>query len=288
MTQRSAATAPVLAAGLLLWAAAPAQGQELERFQPDGGYTLPPTRVQDFFERDTNFAILDQVSPDGNHFLVPLATELSTLERMAEPTLRLAGLELRPDTDRQWHLDTWGIYGFRIYALADRAFREVTLPDEAFASDFMWSPDGDRLAFLAHLRDRTELWTAEAATGRTRPVSDLHLMTTLGTSSRGQGSRPSEMLQWTPEGTLLTLATPPERDAEPTPPSVPPSPGIRRTRDEAVSTRTLPFLLEDEHDEDLLEHYTTSRIVELSEGSEPRFIGEPAMYRSISLSPDGH
>ncbi|TVP60902.1 MAG: S9 family peptidase, partial [Gemmatimonadales bacterium] len=35
------------------------------------------------------------------------------------------------------------------------------------------------------------------------------------------------------------------------------------------------------------EHNTTSRIVELSEGVAPRTIGEPAMYTSISLSPDG-
>lgn len=287
MTQRFAVAAPVLTTLLLLFFGPAAGAQEMERFQPDGGYAHPPAQVQDFFERDTNHATLDQLGPDGEHFLIPLETELSTLSRMAEPTYRLAGLELRPRTDRQWHLDTWGIYSFQIYSLADRAFRQVDLPEEAFAGDFMWSPTGDRIAFLAHLRDDTQAWTADVATGRAGPVADTRIMATLGTSSRGQGSRPSDMLQWTPEGTLLTLAVPSGRGVEPSPPAVPSSPGVRRTRDEPVRTRTLPFLLEDEHDEDLFEHYTKSRIVELVEDEAPRYIGEAAMYRSISLSPDG-
>jgi dipeptidyl aminopeptidase/acylaminoacyl peptidase len=279
-------TLALLLLGVLLWPAAPIEAQQLERFQPEGGYVLPPAEVQDFFSRDTNRATLNQLGPDGNHFLVPLSTELSTLERMAETTYRLAGLEFRPEVDRPWHLDTYGIHGVRIYSLSDRAFRDVELPDEAFASDFMWSPGGDRIAFLAHLRTHTEVWTADAATGQAGPAGDAWIMTTIGTRSQGQGSRASDMLQWTPEGTLLSLAVPETRGREPVRPAVPSSPSIRRTRDEPVTTRTLPFLMEDGHDEALFEHYTTSRIVELGDGV-PRYIGEPAMYSSISLSPDG-
>lgn len=272
---------------LLVTLAGSLAGQQPDRFEPEGGYALPPAQIQDFFERDTNFATLDQLGPDGEQFLVPLSTELSTLERMAEETYRLAGLELRPRVDRPWHLDTFGIWGFRIHSLADGESRTVELPDEAFASDFMWSPSGDRIAFLAHLRDRTELWVAETATGRAGPVDGTHLMTTLATRSSGQGSRPSSMLQWTPEGTLLTLAVPEARGPEPAVPTVPSSPGIRRSRPEPVQNRTLPFLMEDEHDTNLFQHYTTSQLVELGPDMEPRTIGEPAMYTSLSLSPDG-
>ncbi len=272
---------------LLLWIPALGVAQEVDRFDPPGGYTLPPAQVQDFFERDTNYATLNQLGPDGDHFLVPLSTELSSLERMAEETYRLAGLEFRPLVDRPWHLDTWGIHGFRIYALSAREFRDVALPEDAFASDFMWSPEGDRIAFLAHLRDRTELWAADVATGETTPLSGLHLMTTLGTRSQGQGSRASNMVQWTPEGTVITLGVPEARGSEPVANPVPTSPGITRTRAEPVQSRTLPFLMEDDHDKNLFEYYTTSRIVEVGEGAEPRWIGEPAMYSSLSLSPDG-
>ena len=104
-------------------------GQEV---QVEDGYVLPSQRIQDLFATDKNFATLDQVNPTGTHFFVPHITELTTLERMAEPTLRLAMLEMRPRADRPWHLDTYGIDGLRLYDLAGRAFRDVELPPRRF------------------------------------------------------------------------------------------------------------------------------------------------------------
>jgi dienelactone hydrolase len=263
-------------------------GQASERFEPEPGYALPAAAVQDFFSRDTNFATLDQLGPDGNTFLVPLSTELSTLARMAEPTHRLAELELRLSVSRPWHLDTYGIHGFRFYQVAERRFRDVSLPEGTFGSDFMWAPAGDRVAFLAHPHGApTQLWIADVATGRTQAASDVAINATIGTRSQGQGSRASDMLQWTPEGTLLTLIVPEDRGVEPVRPLVPTTPGIRRTPADPVQTRTLPNLLNDAYDEDLLEYHVTSRIAEITPGGEVRTLGDAGMWTSISLSPDG-
>ena len=68
--------------------------------------------------------MLDTPSPDGRYFLVPRATQLSTLELMSRPTYRLAELELRPDTDRLWHLDTHGINALQFYDVQARRFRD--------------------------------------------------------------------------------------------------------------------------------------------------------------------
>lgn len=250
-------------------------------------YILPPPDVQDLFATDKHYATLDYMSPDGDHFLVPAATELSTLELMAKPTYRLGELEVRPGTDRLWHLDTYGIHAFRFYSLSRRTFIETGLPGATFASDFTWSPDGSRIAFLAHLPEGTEVWTAEAATGQTRRLSDARILATLGTGAQGQGTRPSRMIQWTPEGTVLTLIVPPDRGPEPVQPALPQGPLTRRTRPEPTGTPTYPYLLEDTHDETLFEHYTRSQLAELSEGRPPVLLGPPRMYKSISLSTDG-
>ena len=153
-------------------------------------YILPSERIQRILTTDKNYAELSYASPDGRYFLVPHVNELSTLELMSRETYRLAGLELRPRTDRAWHLDTWGIDGFRFYDLERRRFVNVRLPERSFFSDFTWSPDGSRIAFLAHLPDGTEVWTADPATGRAGSLSDARVLATLGTSSQGQGSRP--------------------------------------------------------------------------------------------------
>jgi len=294
---RTASLAFVLAAASLAPATATSghplapvalHAQAAERFEPAHGYTLPPAMVQEFFERDTNYANLDQLGPDGNTFLVPLSTELSTLERLAEPTTRLAELELRLHVSRPWHLDTFGIHGFRFYRFDRREWVDVSLPDGAFASDFMWSPEGDRVAFLLHPHlAPTQLWVADVATGVARAVSDAAVNATIGTRSQGQGSRASDMIQWTPEGSLLTFIVPSDRGAEPVRPVVPPAPGITRTPAEAVQTRTLPNLLVDAHDEDLLEYHVTSRIAEITLDGQVRVLGEAGMWTSIALSPDG-
>lgn len=254
---------------------------------PADAYVRPDEYVQGLFGRDKNFATLNNLSPDGRRFLIPEITELSTLERMARETYRLAMLELRPRVDRLWHLDTFGIYGLEIYSLDDRSFLDVQLPEDIFVSDMTWSPDGSQIAFLAHLRDGTQVWTADAATGRAVPLSNARVMATIATRSQVRGASTSQMVQWTPNGTVIALLVPPERGPEPERNPIPGSPMIRRTRERATRTRTLPFLLRDEHDAALLRHYTTSQIAELAPGRPPRLIGEPGIFTSISLSPDG-
>ncbi|MYC86919.1 MAG: prolyl oligopeptidase family serine peptidase, partial [Gemmatimonadales bacterium] len=215
------------------------------------------------------------------------STELSTLAEVGEETLRLGMLEIRARADRPWHLDIYGLYGFRFYSLSDRAFIDVDLPEGIYVSDLMWSPDGSRLAFLAHLEERTEVWIADTSDGSVTPAGDARVVATIGTSSRGQGSAPSRMLQWTPAGSVLTLAAPADRGSPPPAPALPSGPTIRHTRADATPTRTMPFLLEDEHGADLFEYYTRSQIVELTPGRSPRPVGEPGMYESLSSSPDG-
>ena len=280
----------LLFASVGLLATPPAQAQEREgpTENPDASrYVQPPADIARMLQTDKNYARLEYVSPDGDHFLVPHVTELSTLELMSKTTYRLGELELRPQTDRLWHLDTYGIDGFRFYSLSRRAFVDVALPDGSFASDFTWSPDGSRIAFLAHLPSHTEVWIADAATGRAESLSSRRVLATIGTRANGQGTQPSDMLQWTPEGTVLALLVPSDRGREPARDPIPGGPLTRRTREEPTPTRTFPNLLEDPHDEVLFEHYTRSQIAELVPGGSVLEVGDPGMYESISLSPDG-
>jgi dipeptidyl aminopeptidase/acylaminoacyl peptidase len=86
---------------------------------------------------------------------------------------------------------------------------------------------------------------------------------------------------------VITLIVPEDRGPEPPRNPVPSGPVVRRTRAEPTPTPTYPNLLRDDHDETLFEHYTRSQLAELEQGRAPRLMGEPAMFESISLSPDG-
>ena len=59
-------------------------------------------------------------------------------------------IEIRPATDRLWHLDTYGITGLRIFDLEAGAFRDVDLP----LSD--WQEVGHDVPLLVNLQPAGE------------------------------------------------------------------------------------------------------------------------------------
>ncbi len=252
------------------------------------GYLLPSDLVQDILSRSSHFDTLDTLSPDKEHFMIPIDAEFSSLKLMIQKTYRLAMLEFCPDVNREWRLSTSGTKELKIFSLETKKSWMVDLPDDAFISDMTWSPDGKKIAFLAHLPKGTQVWTADVETGKAGPLCRAYVMATLGASSRyRRGGRASSMLQWTSDGSVITLLVPNNRGEEPKKNTIPSSPIIRHTREKAAPTPTYPFLLRTVHDKELFRYYTTSQLAELFPGKPPRLLGEPAMYMNISLSPDG-
>lgn len=252
-------------------------------------YLEPGEFIQDILTRDRHYDTLDNLSPDGAHFLIPVEQYFSSLELMSQKTYRLGMLELCPEVNREWRLSTYGITGLKIYSLEKKKSWTADLPGDIFISDMTWSPDGKKIAFLAHLSSGSQVWTADIETGEVRPLSQAQVMATLsGAGSRWRRSgNASAMLQWTPNGSVVTLLVPPGRGPEPEKNAVPGTPLIRRTRDKASQTPTYPFLLRTPYEKDLFEYHTTSQLAILAPGREIKMIGEPAMYETISISPDG-
>ena len=95
------------------------------------------------------------------------------------------------------------------------------------------------------------------------------------------------MLQWLPDGSLLTVLVPADRGPEPVEPAVPTAPIIRRSRDKATPTATQPFLLRPRTTSGCSSYYTTAQLAIVAPGRAPRPIGTPAMYLDYWVSPDG-
>jgi dipeptidyl aminopeptidase/acylaminoacyl peptidase len=271
----------------LVWTTATTSAQSMQGDE----YLLPPQSVQELFKRDKNIATLDRLSPDGDHFVVPQFQELTDLNQMSRRTLRLAMLEIVPEANREWRLATYGNDGLNLYSLKERRSYPITLPANVYVSDMRWSPDGARLAFVVHLPTSSQVWVAEVATGQARAVSEAPVMATLVARPGGGGeaadSQGGRLLQWLPDGSLLTVLVPSDRGPEPAEPTVPQAPIIRRSREKATPTSTQPFLLRTKHDESLFKYYTTAQLAILAPGRPPRTIGKPAMYMDYLLSPDG-
>jgi dipeptidyl aminopeptidase/acylaminoacyl peptidase len=272
---------------LLVTAASP-RGQQPATSET---YVKAPESVAALFRQDKNLTTLDSMSPDGDHFVVPLFNELTSLKLMSQKTYRLANLEFCPDVNREWRLSTYGNYGLRLYSLRQKRTYPVALPSNIFVSHMRWSPDGRKLAFLAHLPSMTQVWVADVETGRAEAISDSPVMATLAARPTGNPEAPGasggKMLQWLPDGSILTVLVPPGRGPEPALESVPAGPLVRRTNEKPTPTSTEVFLMRTPHDQALFRYYTTAQLAILSPGKAARFVGTPAMYLDFSLSPDG-
>jgi dienelactone hydrolase len=277
----------ILFIALMILFSAPLAADQEELYKE--GYLFPPEFVQDVLNRSSHYDTLNALSPDKRHLMIPIDAEFSSLELMAQKTYRLAMLEFCPDVNREWRLSTSGTKGLKIFSLKQKKSWMVELPDNCFISDMTWSPDGKTIAFLAHLPQGSQVWTANVETGQAQPLCKAYVMATLSVRRRYRrgGSGASQMLQWTPEGSVITLLVPADRGPEPKKSDIPSSPLIRHTRKKAAPTSTYPFLLRTPHDKELFRYYTTSQMAELAPGKSPRLLGEPAMYMNIALSPDG-
>ncbi len=278
----------LICVGLLVWLGMTVWAQEAEP-QFEEKYLLPPPEVQAILEQDKHIDTLNNLGPDQEYFLIPIQGEFSSLKLMTQRTLRLGMLEICPDVNRAWRLSTYGIQKIKIYSLEKKQSWEMDVPKNAFVSDTVWSPDGQKIAFLAHLPQGTQVWTGDVRSGKSRSLSKAWAMATLAVGrGYGRSSSPaSQMLQWTPDGGVLTLLVPPGRGPEPKPHAIPQTPLIRHTRKKASPTSTYPFLLRTPHDKELFLYYTKSQIALLKPGAKPVLIGEPAMYMNIALSLDG-
>ncbi len=238
-------------------------------------YQMPPKVIADIIDAPPTPAV--SIGPRGEWMLLIERPGLPSIEEVAQPELRLAGLRINPRTNgpsRQW---TYHRLTFR--RISDGRELEVTgLPPEPKITNVEWSPDGRRIAFTVTRERRMELWSAALDDERAQRVIDAAL--------NGAYADPYE---WLPDASGWVVLTVPEDRGDPPPePLVPVGPIVQENLGRKTPARTLQDLLENAHDEALFEYYTTARIERVSLKGKRKAVGEPAVYRGASPSPDGN
>ncbi len=271
----------LLAPAILLALAVPAQAQqaELDQVIAKEAFLRPPSAIADavLAPRHLN-VMLGNPSPDRSHFLRQQSEGPPAMAAFAKPFYRLGGLQIDHRANRARQMTTRGASGFDLIDWRTGQTTSVQIPAGLSVSGAEWSPDGSRVAFFAHTEDATHIYVADASNGRSRQVTRSPVLATLNTS-----------IEWTPDSrSIVTVLLPANRGAPPAAPAVPTSPQVRLTTPDKNRLRTYPSLLQDQHEKDLLEYYTTGQLAIVDVQSRAtRNIGAPAMIRNVDVSPDG-
>jgi dipeptidyl aminopeptidase/acylaminoacyl peptidase len=284
------------------------------------GYRTPPDAITKILDSPAPPAV--SVSSDRKWLLITTSdVPETTIAELAEPALYLAGrrfatlprhridlegvrtASLKPVdggpeitmsipsgarlTFPQWSRDASRLAYFvitpermalHIFDIATRASRAVTATglEGRLASSGGWSRDGKHFLFSATTREGEALWVADVDAATARRLTPPTVNYVAGGCSWTSGRPPA-----------VCLMFPAGRGAEPKTPEAPAGPIVQESYGRAAPARTNTYLLKDQHDEALFDHYMTSQLATVALDGRITTLGAPAVHQPPSASPNG-
>ena len=237
-------------------------------------YQKPPQAIMDVLNAPETPQV--SLSPQRDLMILADPPGYASIADHAQPMLRLAGLRIDPATNGPSRPRYYTSYTLK--TIPNGIETVVDLATGVKLSLPIWSPDGNRFAFTNTLFDGIELWAGDRS-GSVRRIDGVAINAAYGSA-----------VQWMSDSsTLLVQRIPAGRGMPPEEPSVPFGPNIQETSGPSGPVRTYQDLLENAHDVELFDYYATSQLafIDVESGS-VRDFGEPALFQSLRVSPDGN
>ena len=237
------------------------------------GYRQPPEPIRSILDATPTPRVA--VSPDNMRLLLLARPTLPSIAEVAAPYVPMAGQRLNPNTGFPTRAVT--STGLSMMTIATGATRPISLPDGVKVGNVRWSPDGRRAAFPMITDNGVTMGVLDVATGAVSRVGTVRVNGAFG-----------DPCTWMPASDALLCKTIAEgRGATPTAPAVPTGVVAQESFGRKSPERTYQDLLGDAHDEARFTYYGTSQLAIVSLDGTARTIGAPALYTSVSPSPNG-
>ena len=244
-------------------------------------YQVPPREIVDIVDSPRLPYAWD--SPDKTHLLIVEFPGVPSIEELAQPELKLAGLRFNPDTNGPSTSQAFYYNKLTIKELSSLKEIPITgLPENPKISDPSWSSDGKKIAFTLTVPGGIELWMANADDGKAVRLTGPVINGALGWVT----------YTWlTDSKRILYNSLVIDRKPVPKKTQVPTGPVIQSNEmsQKVAPVRTYQDLLKNKDDEELFTYYTTSQLVLLDlEQNKSTPIGAAGIVSSFSLSPDNN
>jgi dipeptidyl aminopeptidase/acylaminoacyl peptidase len=284
------------------------------------GYRTPPDAITKILDSPSAPAV--SVSSDRKWLLITTAdVQETSIAELAEPTLFLAGRRFQ--TQPRSRIDVEGVRTASLKPVEGGAEIAIPIPSGARLTQPSWSRDAKRLAYFVIAPERMTLHIFDVATKASHAITATGIQGRLapagGWSRDGKHylfsatTREGEALWvadidagsakrltpasinyvtggcvWTAgHAPAVCLLFPEGRGAEPTKGDAPTGPIVQESYGRAVPARTNTYMLKDQHDEKLFDHYMTSQVAAVSLDGKITPLGKPAVHSLPSVSPDG-
>lgn len=241
--------------------------------QDDFTYKTPPKEIFDLaMAKPTPLVNHDS---KGEWMIIMERSSFPGIEELAQPELRIAGLRINtrnfsPSRGSDFiNLQLKNIKTKEVLEIKD-------LPKNLKASNITWSPDEKQFAFINSNNDMSDLFRVSLSEKKAYKVNKTPLNLVLGSSFDWAGNN---MLIYKTVYNLNKQVL--EKQLAPK------GPVIQESKGRAGASRTYQDLIKNVYDEAFFEFYATSQIAKNDFNNET-IIGAPAIYLSVSSSPDNN
>ena len=234
-------------------------------------YQVPPKEITDLLLAKPTPGV--SIDSKAEWMLFSERNSYPSVEELAMPEYRIAGMRINPNNyspSRQTFINNFSLKNIK----TGKNLAVTGLPSPLYAGAVSWSPSEKKIAFTQTTQNRVDLYIIDVVTGKAAKINKQPLNAIMGTGTI-----------WVDDNTLLYRVATKAANLAPTRPLAPSGPTIQQNLGKAAPSATLQDLIKSPFDEKLFEFFATSQLVQNKAGIETP-IGKPAIYSTISLSPD--
>ncbi|MEY4373958.1 MAG: hypothetical protein RL760_124, partial [Candidatus Eisenbacteria bacterium] len=241
----------------------------------DAVYKTPPTVVADLLTAPRVPRGAPNASPDGAWLAVSDLRSLIPIATLAEPVVKLAGLEVLPGMWANRSGLKNAAAGLSFYRVSDGSQVRAKLPEGVQVGLVRWSSKGDRVAVQTFATGGGELWIVTAATGAARRLDGVRLHGV------------SNVLEWSNDDRALFVSLVVDGEVRRDGSRVPAGPAVRRSAGRATPQRTARDVLRTPEDQVQFATTVTAQLAWVgTEDGAVRPVGAPVALAGVDLSPD--
>ena len=236
-------------------------------------YKKPPKEIEDILNAQVTPSTI--ISPAKDKILLAEPLRYPPISELAQPMLRLAGSRINPNTNGQ-HRQPYFVK-LTLKNISDGREMPINLPPNVQIISPNWSADGKYIAAGNQTPNGIELWIIDTATAKASKLKNVMVNTAFGG------------FDWMPDQkSLLVNLVSSKRGTAPDYQNLTPNePNIQETTGKGGAVQTFQDLLKSPNDEKLFEFYATSQLAAVSVDGKIKEIGQPAIFDTNRVSPDG-
>ena len=256
---------------------------DLKEAKAKSGYDQPPKEILDIMRAPS--PPMTSMSPTLDTILLVAMQDFPSIERVALPFLRLAGVRLEPQNHSRH--DTPGGYGipacarsFSLVKVAGGSEKKIDISKLSCADWPVWSADGKHFYFMDRTANSVELWIGDSQTARIFRIPDVQINPMLSYEAQWMTDQSHILVKLIPKN----IGPVPKVNSSPVGPSIQESAG----QGGQSSTYEKRDTLTNKEDEKLFDYYGTSQLALVDiKSKKVTPIGKPAIFDIVNAAPDG-